>query len=355
MISQMLDLFPEDPAPMAPPARKARIGASAGRRVADAQPATGATVPLGVDSAGVPQSDPELLARQLEAHPDYRVLRRLQARLRWPAQAPGAVTRVVILDTETTGLDAGRESIIELALLCVDIDQQTGLPVGAVEVYDGLEDPGKSIPPEIVALTGIRDADVKGQVLDESRIADLLAGADLVIAHNAGFDRPFVERRIARFAQLPWACSYADIDWKEQGRASSKLEGLAQALGLFYDAHRAEMDCHALLAVLAAPLPKGPGTGLSQLLASASAVSYCLQANHAPFEEKDQLKARGYRWNGEQRVWQLQLRDKVLLEQECEWLKAHVYVGRHAVVHIEQMDALVKYSRRPGVLRQQPL
>ena len=35
------------------------------------------------------------------------------------------------------------------------------------------------------------------------------------------------------------------------GQGSAKLESLALACGWFYDAHRAETDCHALLAVLA--------------------------------------------------------------------------------------------------------
>ena len=43
-------------------------------------------------------------------------------------------------------------------------------------------------------------------------------------------------------------------------------EFLAHEMGWFYDAHRAEMDCHALLAVLAEPLPVSGMTGLKRLL-----------------------------------------------------------------------------------------
>ena len=106
--------------------------------------------------------------------------------------------RVVVLDTETTGLDQSKDKIMELALLRVDVDRATGLPVGAVQVYDGLEDPGMPIPPEVQEITGITPDMVQGQRLDEDRIAALLDGVDLVIAHNAGFDRPFCEARIAR-------------------------------------------------------------------------------------------------------------------------------------------------------------
>jgi DNA polymerase III subunit epsilon len=300
-------------------------------------------------------TDPESLAQTLEAHPDYRVQRRLKPTLHWPGQAlaPVALTRVLVLDTETTGLDHAKDKIIELALLCFDVDTLTGLPVGEVQVYDGLEDPGMPIPKEVVAITGILDSDVCGQRLDEQRIAQLLDGVDVVIAHNAGFDRPFVEARIREFRQLAWACSFADIDWKAQGRTSAKLENLAQALGLFYDAHRAEMDCHALLAVLVAPLASRTDTGtkhtgLAHLLQAAKKPSYRLQATHAPFDAKDKLKARGYRWSPDQKVWHTRLDDEAALQLECEWLKPHVYHDRAVVVQVEKQSALVKYSARSG-------
>lgn len=290
---------------------------------------------------------PEGMARLLDNHADYRVLRRLPVVTQFAHQPTGPVTRVLILDTETTGLDASRDRIMELALLCVDVETATGLPTGRVEVYDGLEDPGMPIPAEIQALTGISDAMVRGQRLDEQRVADMLASADLVLAHNAGFDRPFAEARLAAFAQLPWACSFADLDWKKEGRSSAKLTQLAMDLGWFYDAHRAEMDCHALLAVLTSPLPSGQ-TGLARLLAAFARPSYRLQATAAPFEAKDLLKARAYRWDGTNRVWHTRLGDEAALQAECDWLKAEVYVHRPAHVQVEELDAGVRYSSRPG-------
>ncbi|NVO06904.1 MAG: DNA polymerase III subunit epsilon [Rhodoferax sp.] len=347
-----LDLFPElPPAAVVKPPRAKRVARAAAAPSAAPQPESTAQA---VTASGL-SDDCEAMAHKLEAQGDFRVLRRLKPQLDWPGVASGAVTRVLVLDTETTGLDQSKERIIELALLRVDIDNATGLPVGAVQVYDELEDPGKPIPPEVVALTGIRDADVRGKTLDAERVAALLEGADLVIAHNAGFDRPFVESRFAQFAQLPWACSFADIDWKAQGRGSAKLESLAQANGWFYDAHRAEMDCHALLAVLAQKLPQDAHTGLAQLLQSAARPSYALQATNAPFEAKDKLKARGYRWHAEQRVWHTRLKTDAELQAECEWLKDNVYGQRRAVVQIEKLDARVRFSSRSGVLTHQQL
>lgn len=292
----------------------------------------------------------EEMAVILQTHPDYRVLRRLAPTYHFHRTAQGPIKQILVLDTETTGLDQSRDKIIELAMLRVDVDVTTGLPVGAVTVYDGLEDPGVPISPEIEEITGISSEMVQGQRLDEAKIAALLAEADLVIAHNAGFDRPFCEARLPVFSKLPWGCSFAEIDWKKEGHGSAKLEYLAMEKGWFYEAHRAEVDCHALLAVLGAPLPASGGTGLGKILAASASCVYRLQANQAPFEAKDILKARAYRWNAEQRVWHTRLADESQLEAELVWLKSAVYGGRTARIQVEKMDALVKYSSRQGEL-----
>ncbi len=343
------ELFPEIQLPPAEPKVRAKRAPRA------PTPAAVVTAPPAPVQAPSAPADAESMARTLEAHPDYRVLRRLQPRLQWPQEASPQIKRIVVLDTETTGLDPSKDKIIELALLRVDVDTATGLPVGPVQVYDGLEDPGMPIPQEVVGITGITDADVRGQRLDEARVAQMLEGVDLVVAHNAGFDRSFVEGRLAQFQHLDWACSFADIDWKAQGRGSAKLENLAQSLGLFYDAHRAEMDCHALLAVLVEPLPVEQHTGLAHLLQTLAKPVFRLQATQAPFDAKDLLKARGYRWNAEQKVWHTRLGDAEALAAECAWLKTAVYHQRSALVQVEKLDARVKYSARAGELKQQPL
>lgn len=292
--------------------------------------------------------DPEACARVLDAHPDYRVLRRLQPTLHFDHQPAGPTRRVVILDTETTGFDLNKERIIELAMVAVDVCTVSGLPCGPVTVFDELEDPGKPISAEIEKLTGISNDMVKGLRIDDAKVAQVLQGTDLVVAHNAGFDRPFVEARFEGFEQLPWACSVNDIDWKAAGQSSAKLEILALRLGWFYEAHRAEADCHALLKVLCSEPEAGQGTGLARLLAATAESSYRLSATGAPFESKDLLKSRGYRWNNEVRVWATRLRGDEALQAELTWLQSSVYKGRNARVQIETLDARTVYSLRAG-------
>ena len=291
----------------------------------------------------------EAMAQALAAHPDYKILRRLVPRDDWGAVPAGETRRVIVLDTETTGLDVRRERIIELAMLSVLVDTATGLPVGPVSTYESFEDPGQPIPAAITEITGIDDSMVRGQRIDETQVTEMVQAADLIVAHNAGFDRPFTEARLPVFADRPWNCSFAGIDWKQQGSGSAKLEFLAHERGWFYDAHRALVDCHALLQVLAAPLKDGQ-TGLARLLSGTTQSRFRLSATGAPFESKDALKSRGYRWDTEGRVWWSSLAGKDALDEELVWLKDQVYGSRKAQLLLEEQTSLVMFSQRKGLI-----
>ena len=298
----------------------------------------------------------EAMAQRLEQDADFRVLRRLVPVTDFgPPPTASPALRVLVLDTETTGLSHQTDKIIELAMLLVQVDPATGLPLGPVEVFEGFEDPGMPIPPVAQAVTGIRDEMVAGQRLDDAQVQAMVDQADLIVAHNAGFDRPFVEARFPGFAAKAWACSFADIDWKAAGAGSAKLSALAQDHGWFYDAHRAQVDCHALLQVLARPVGGGDTTGLAQLITAASRPSYKLRATGSPFESKDPLKARGYRWDADAKVWFCTVADTDRLEAELDWLKTEVYGRRSARVDIEALDSRVRYSARPGGVSQRAL
>ncbi|WP_291939655.1 3'-5' exonuclease [Limnohabitans sp.] len=338
-----------------PPAAAMPMAAPVSAALADAPAAPSLNMAQAPSNLPSPPERPhamtehEAMAQALAQHPDFRVLRRLVPRSDYGAVNGQATRRVIVLDTETTGLDSKSESIIELAMLSVLVDAVSGLPVGPVSIYESFEDPGKPIPPQITEITGIDDAMVQGQRIDDAAVNAMVQEADLVVAHNAGFDRPFVEARFPVFASKAWGCSFQGIDWKKEGSGSAKLEFLASERGWFYDAHRAQVDCHALLQVLASPLANGQ-TGLSRLLAGAGQTRYKLRATGAPFEAKDKLKARGYRWDGEGRVWWCSLASDAALDAECAWLRAEVYGSRSARVQLEAQDSRVQYSSRSGLL-----
>jgi hypothetical protein len=73
-----------------------------------------------------------------------------------------------------------------------------------------------------------------------------------------------------------------------------------------------------------------------------------VKAFGSPFETKDKLKARGYRWDSEARVWSTAVKSAEELEAEAKWLKAEVYGGRSARIGLEIQHALVQFSGRSG-------
>lgn len=284
----------------------------------------------------------------LDAHPDYKLIRRLVPKKVSAPSDGKAVSRGIVVDTETTGVNPDQDAIIELGMVLFEYDSQSGVIFNVIDSFDELEAPGFLIPPESTAVHGITDEMVKGRKIDDLKVAAFLKDVSIVIAHNAKFDRVFLEKRLPIFESLPWACSFAQIDWTGEGIGSAKLDYITYQYGFFYDAHRAEVDCFALLEILQKELPVSKEIILKSLLSSLHQKSYTLYALNSPFETKDILKARGYRWNGDKKCWHYTLNGDEAVKAEIVWLKASVYNGKPAKVEVEVMNCLTRFSNRSG-------
>lgn len=100
---------------------------------------------------------------------------------------------------------------------------------------------------------------VEAHEIDMSVIDALVEPSDLIIAHNAAFDRPCCEKLTPCFVPKAWACSVTEVPWAEFGFDGSKLGYLIGRSGYFHEGHRATDDCHALLEVLARPSSEAGG------------------------------------------------------------------------------------------------
>jgi DNA polymerase III subunit epsilon len=287
----------------------------------------------------------------VEASPDYRVLRRLDVRsLLSPTVPSDGIRWGLYVDVETTGLDTATDEIIELGAVPFGYTPdgrivQVGAPLSK------LRDPGRPIPPRITEITGITDGMVSGQVIDTLPLEALLSAQPLkpapIVAHNADFDRKFLERLFPAFAERPWACSATQVDWAAEGYAGVKLEYLATAAGYFYPAHRVVDDCLAGVAMLALPLPKSGVPALARLLENGRAVTWRIWAKGSPFAVKDALKARGYKWYDEKKCWAIDVPDNIYgPEQELTWLRHAAYGGRPVELPVHKITAYDRFSVR---------
>ena len=218
----------------------------------------------------------------------------LPARLSNPGAAE--LRRGLYVDCETTGFSPGHDAVIERAMLPFTYT----LEGSVVEVLQGeaqvhRNDPGRPLPTEITHLTGLTDDDVHGERIDVEAASALIEHSGLVVAHNARFDRPFVERVLPGARARPWACTRAEVGWTAEGFAGQALHCLLCAYGVYArDRHRALADCEAGVWLLAQRLPVSGESVLAAMRRRALTPTVRLWAIRSPFETKEALRARGY-------------------------------------------------------------
>jgi DNA polymerase-3 subunit epsilon len=169
------------------------------------------------------------------------------------------------VDCETTGLDPTKHELIELALVLFAYDPATGEVKGVVDEYAGFREPRGRIHAASHRKHGITRAMVRGRQLEAERVNSILHRADVVIAHNARFDRAFVAGLFPLANERHWYCSMNDIRWAAKGFSSRSLQNLLDQHAILTDrAHRALADARAGTILLA---QKTDGhTYLSELL-----------------------------------------------------------------------------------------
>ena len=164
--------------------------------------------------------------------------------------------RVAYVDTETTGLSVCSDRIIEIAIVLAEVDWETGRIIQRLDQYEGLQDPGRRIPADAMAVHGITDAMVKGHRIDVPACSGLLAAADLCLAHNSGFDKGFVAQVVAETHTYTWGCTCRGIPWKKLYPSihSTALQSLSRYFGSKKGvAHRALGDVETTMNLVSLP------------------------------------------------------------------------------------------------------
>ena len=168
--------------------------------------------------------------------------------------------RLVLLDTETTGLQFSRDEIIEFAAVVVEMVD--GIPKITRE-YDELVAlaPGGFVPPKITELTGISTQDLRERGLPKTRvcrdIAELISGNTLLLAYNAHFDLSFLFYFLLRDGDPAILKGKDKLDlltvYKDRKPYPHKLCNAIESYGLsgkVVNSHRAVDDVIATVAVM---------------------------------------------------------------------------------------------------------
>ena len=168
--------------------------------------------------------------------------------------------RLVLLDTETTGLQYNRDEIIEFA--AVAVEQRDGEAMVVAE-YDELValNPGGFVPPKIQELTGISTQDLREKGVPKTRvcrdIAEMIQGNTLLLAYNAHFDLSFLFYMLLRDGDPCILKGKDKLDlltvYKDRRPYPHKLCSAIEAYGLsgkVVNSHRAVDDVIATVAVM---------------------------------------------------------------------------------------------------------
>ena len=168
--------------------------------------------------------------------------------------------RLVLFDTETTGLQFSRDEIIEFA--AVVVEQRDGKPA-IVQEYDQLIalSPGGFVPPKITELTGISTQDLQEKGLPKTRVArdvcEMMQGNTLLLAYNAHFDLSFLYYFLLRHGDPMVLKGKDKLDlltvYKDRRSYPHKLCNAIDAYGLtgkVVNSHRAVDDVVATVEVM---------------------------------------------------------------------------------------------------------
>ena len=168
--------------------------------------------------------------------------------------------RVVVFDTETTGIEFGTDRIIELGAVSLE----EGVETDCMDLFIRLPE-GRTIPPFITELTGITDMQLRSEGVEQKEAAEafcrLLEGAErpLLVAYNAQFDLNFLYWFLRPYGRVEVLRAPRFLDaltvYRDRRDYPHKLCNAIEAYDLgdrVVNSHRAVDDARATVALLEA-------------------------------------------------------------------------------------------------------
>ena len=208
------------------------------------------------------------------------------------SQAPSPESVVprtlLILDTETTGLEPENHCCVEVGAILFDVQSRAVLAQQSflLPAETNAAEPINRIPAVVTRLP---------QPWKQALLwfQNLLDAADVLVAHNAAFDRQWFGRGELPAVTQPWLCSMEDMRWPadRQLRSRPSVRDLALAYGVpVWAAHRALTDCIYLAEVFARC------DDLEQLLLQGLEPRKLVRAK-VSYDDRQLARDAGFRWN----------------------------------------------------------
>ena len=195
---------------------------------------------------------------------------------------------ILILDTETTGLDNKKDDCLEVGSILFNVKSRSVLAQQSflLPVKTNNAEKINKIPAEITRLP---------QPLTEAikYFESLVGVSDVIVAHNAEFDMKWFGLNKLPLIEKKWICSMDDITWPadRQLKIRPSVRDLALAYGVpVWNAHRALTDCIYLAEVFKRC------SELEKLLTRAQEPKVLLRAEIS-YERRHLARNAGFRWN----------------------------------------------------------
>ncbi len=198
------------------------------------------------------------------------------------------IEKVLILDTETTGLDENRDEVIEIGCILFHVSSRSVLsqtsflfPVktNGAEYINGIS----------AEVTNIDQPWQDGL----NFFLKLVDYSDLIVAHNVEFDRKWFGKGRLPKLEKNWICSLEDINWsfKKALKTRPSVTDLALSFSIpVWNLHRALSDCFYISEVFK------KCDNLEELLVKATEPRFLYKAL-VSYEERNLAKNAGFRWN----------------------------------------------------------
>lgn len=212
---------------------------------------------------------------------------------------------VLVFDCETDGLDPVANCVIEVGCVLWSVEHRTIIECFSALIYNesNAAEPFNAIPPDALGRGSV-SREIAWEITAQSA-----QQADAVLAHQADFDRAFVEQQgqwndtreaAETLLSRPWICTIEDFVWPRDHLAGKSLVSIALAHGVAVtSAHRAINDC-LLLSRLLERLGGDVDLALEVALERALRPKARFIARTA-YKDKDLVKLHGFHWNGT--VW----------------------------------------------------